>query len=68
MLNIQKYVVGRLVRVVKNTCFIIKVKTADVSPVNVLLFVKLEIEVAVAKDVVFIIDYFDFTFLKVLLF
>ena len=44
LLNIQKYVVGRLVRVVKNTCYIIKVKTADVSPVNALLFVKLEIE------------------------
>lgn len=65
LVYVEQYVVHWLVRIVNYSCLLVEVERADAAPIDALLLVELEIEVAVAEDVVLFVNHFDFAFFNV---
>ena len=65
LLDVHQNVISRLVWVVDDTCLFVEVQTADRAPIDALFFIELKVEIAVTKDVVFLVDHLDLTFFKV---
>jgi hypothetical protein len=65
--DVKQDVVCRLIRAVNHARLLIKVQASNRPPINVLLLVPLEVEVAVAEDVILVVDHFDLTIFELLL-
>ena len=64
LLQVQQDVVHWLIRVVYHASLVIKVETADRTPIDSLLLVPHKVEVGVAEDVVLVIYDFDLSLLN----
>ena len=65
LINVEQDVVDWFVRVVNGPRLIVEVQRAYRSPVDALLLVKLETEIAVAQDVILVVNYFYLAFFEV---
>jgi len=66
LVDVEQNVIGRLVGAVNHARLLIEVQASNRAPINVLLLVPLEVEVAVAEDVILVIDHFDLAIFKLL--
>ena len=65
LLDIHEDVIYWLVAIVDDACVVIEMQTTYRAPVYALLLIELEVEIAVAEDVVFVVYHFYFSLLKI---
>jgi hypothetical protein len=65
LINIEKYVVNGLIRVINRSSLIIEVERTNGPPIDALLLIELKFEIAVAQNVVLIVDDFDFSLFEI---